>query len=196
MNAQFANLVMFVSALAVAAWSTPASADQLYDGQSWASVASDNRAQAVGDIITVLVFETASATNRVSTRSSKETSLSGGLSVGPIDEGGDFHLGGGFSGTGQVERSDRLVATMAGRVVEVLPNGDFVIEGRQAIFVNREQRTIDVRGQIRPVDISSNNTIASSRLANAQINYDGKGFVTRSAKPGVINRIFSFLGLG
>ena len=77
-----------------------------------------------------------------------------------------------------------------------MPNGDFLISGRQDIDVNGEARVVEVRGQIRPLDISPDNTIPSSRLANAQINYDGKGYVSRSGKPGIINRIFSFLGIG
>jgi flagellar L-ring protein precursor FlgH len=63
------------------------------------------------------------------------------------------------------------------------------------MLVNGEKRDIEIRGRIRPIDISSDNTIISSRLANAEINYDGEGFATRSAKPGLLNRIFSFLGL-
>jgi flagellar L-ring protein precursor FlgH len=85
---------------------------------------------------------------------------------------------------------------MAAQVVEVLPNGDFIVEGRQNLMINGEQRNIAVRGQIRQADISAENAITSSRLANAQINYDGKGWVSRSSKPGIINRIFSFLGIG
>jgi flagellar L-ring protein precursor FlgH len=174
----------------------PARADQLYTGGSWANIATDNRAQAIGDIITVLIFETASSRNSVRTRSNRETSLAGQIGVGGIDEGGALSLRGGFSGSGEVERSDRLMATMAAQIIDVLPNGDFVIAGRQDIDVNGEARTVDVRGQIRPVDISPDNTVPSSRLANAQINYDGKGYVSRSGKPGIINRIFSFLGIG
>lgn len=182
--------------LSLAALHAPAGAEQLYDGGKWANIAADDRAREVNDVITVMIFESASATNRVSNRSSKETSVAGGLQIGSIDEEGNFHLRGGYSGSGQVERTDRLMATMAGQVIEILPNGDFLIEGRQNIHVNGEMRTIDIRGQIRPSDISSDNTIPSWRLANAQINYDGKGFVSRSAKPGIINQIFSFLGIG
>lgn len=174
----------------------PASADQLYRGGNWPSVASDNRAQQVGDVIMVLISESASATNRVRNRSSKDTTLGGGIAVGSINEQADFQLKGGYSGTGEVERTDRFVARMAAQVVEVLPNGDFIVEGRQNLMINGEQRNIAVRGQIRQADISAENAITSSRLANAQINYDGKGWVSRSSKPGIINRIFSFLGIG
>lgn len=175
---------------------SPAAADQLYRGGNWPSLASDNRAQQVGDVIMVLISESASATNRVRNRSSKDTTLGGGIAVGGINEQANFHLRGGFNGAGEVERTDRFVARMAAQVVELLPNGDFIVEGRQNLMINGEQRNIAVRGQIRQADISSDNAIVSSRLANAQINYDGKGWVSRSAKPGLINRIFSFLGIG
>jgi flagellar L-ring protein FlgH len=185
-----------VLAAVIATDAGPARADQLYVGGNWANIATDTTAKAIGDIVTVLIFEAATATNSVRTRSSRETSLAGEIGVGGIDEGGALSLRGGFAGAGEVERKDRLVATMAAQVIEVLPNGDLVIAGRQDIDVNGEARTVEVRGQIRPIDISPDNTIASSRLANAQINYDGKGYVSRSGKPGIINRIFSFLGIG
>lgn len=194
---KFAHLTRcLVLAAAFATAAGPALADQLYTGGNWANIATDTKAKAVGDIVTVLIFEVATATNSVRTRSNRETSLTGEIGVGGIDEGGSLGLRGGFTGTGEVERKDRLAATMAAQVIEVLPNGDFVIAGRQDIDVNGEARVVEVRGQIRPFDISPDNTIPSSRLANAQINYDGKGYVSRSGKPGIINRIFSFLGIG
>lgn len=189
------SLVLVAIACGVSAASA-ARAEQLYKGDKWAGVASDNRAQAVGDVIMVLISESASATNRVRNNSKKDTSLSGGVSVGSIDERAELGLRGGYSGSGEVERTDRFVARMAARVVEILPNGDFLVEGKQNLFINGERRDIAVRGQIRQADITSDNSVASSRLANAEINYDGKGWVSRSAKPGLINRIFSFLGIG
>jgi flagellar L-ring protein precursor FlgH len=184
------------AALLAAASPAQVQADQLYTGNSWANVAADDKARAVGDIVTVLIFEAASASNRVESRSGRETTLSGGISAGSLGEDAALRLRGGYAGSGEVERSDRLAAIMAAQVVELAANGDLLIEGRQSIEVNGEVRLIAVRGQIRRVDIAPDNTVASSRLANAQINYDGKGFVSRSAKPGLINRIFSFLGLG
>lgn len=185
---------IFVACTAVLASS--AHAERLYQGDSWASVASDNKAREVGDIVTVIIYESASATNRVGTRSGKDTSLDGGLNVGGISESLSFGFDSKFRGIGETERSDRFVASMAAQVVEVLPNGDLVVVGQQNLFVNGERRDIAVRGRVRKVDITPENTVASSRLANAEINYDGKGYVTRSGKPGLINRIFSFLGIG
>lgn len=170
--------------------------EQLYDRDNWANLASDNRAHDVGDIVTVVIYESASATNRVGTRSGKNTTLDGNVGVAGVDETLSFGIGSGYRGLGETERSDRFVASMAAQVEEILPNGDFIITGSQNLIVNGETRDIKVRGQVRPIDIAPNNTVASSRLANAMINYDGEGFATRSAKPGLLNRIFSFLGIG
>ena len=148
-----APLIRYLLLGVIAAAPGAARADQLYAGGSWASIATDTRAQAVGDIVTVLIFEAASASNSVKTRSNRETSLGGEIGVGGIDEGGRLSLRGGFSGAGEVQRSDRLAATMAAQVIDVLPNGDFLIAGRQDIDVNGEARVVEVRGQIRPLDI-------------------------------------------
>lgn len=174
----------------------PAWAEQLYDRDNWANLASDNRAHDVGDIVTVVIYESASATNRVGTRSGKNTSLDGNIGVAGVNETLSFGIGSSYRGVGETERSDRFVASMAAQVEQILPNGDFIIVGSQNLVVNGEKRDIKVRGQVRPIDIAPNNTVASSRLANAMINYDGEGFATRSAKPGLLNRIFSFLGIG
>lgn len=171
-------------------------AEQLYSRDNWANLASDNKAKEVGDIVTVVIFESASATNRVGTRSAKDTSLDGSISTDGLNETLSFGIGGSYRGLGETERSDRFVASMAAQIEDVLPNGDFVIAGSQNLLVNGERRDIKVRGQVRAIDILPDNTVASSRLANAMINYDGKGYVTRSAKPGLLNRIFSFLGIG
>jgi flagellar L-ring protein precursor FlgH len=176
--------------------STQLSAEQLYSRDNWANLASDTRAREVGDIVTVVIFESASATNRVGTRSGKNTSIDGELGAGGVNESISFGVGGTYRGLGETERSDRFVATIAARIDEILPNGDFIVVGTQNLLVNGENRDIELRGQVRPIDISANNTVASSRLANAMINYDGEGFATRSAKPGLLNRIFSFLGIG
>ena len=187
--------VILASACILGCMAQPLLAEQLYDRDRSANLVTDNRPQQVGDIVTVVIFESASATNRVGTRSGKDTSLDGDLGVGSISETLSFGLGSSYRGIGETERSDRFAASLAAQVIEVLPNGDFIIEGRQNMLVNGEKRDIEIRGRIRPIDISSDNTIISSRLANAEINYDGEGFATRSAKPGLLNRIFSFLGL-
>lgn len=174
----------------------PLCAEDLYKGGNWPAVAADNKASGIGDTVTVVIYESASASNKVSNKSSKSTDIGGGLSAGPIDESGTLSFGGSYSGSGEVSRTEQFVARMTVTVIDQLPNGDFLVEGQQRLLVNGENRNIVVRGRLRRADINSDNNVLSSRIADAQINYEGKGFVSRSAKPGLLNRIFSFLGLG
>lgn len=185
-------LPMALLALAAA----PAAAEDLYKGGQFPAIASDIKAAGIGDAVTIVIFEAASASNRVTNRTSKKTQLDGGISAGSLNERGSLDFGGGFNGSGEVTRSEQLVARVTARVTGLAPNGDFLIEGQHNMLVNGEQRNIRIRGRIRPVDITSDNSVISSRIADAQIDFDGKGFVSRSAKPGLINRIFSFLGIG
>lgn len=173
-----------------------AKADDLYRSSNWPAMSSDRRASVAGDALTVVIFQAAEASNSAQNRSRKKTDLSGSFSAGSIDEAADLEFGGGYSGRGEVRRSERLVAQLTVLVEAVLPNGDFVVVGEQWMRVNGETTKIGVRGRVRQADITSQNTILSSRIADAQISYDGRGFVSRSAKPGLVNRLFNFLGLG
>jgi flagellar L-ring protein precursor FlgH len=173
-----------------------AQADDLYRGSNWASLSGDRKASQPGDILTVVIFQAAEATNSAQNSSRKKTDVAASLKAGGIDEGGSLEFGGGYSGRGEVRRSERLVTQITLTVREVLANGDLIVEGEQWMRINGETSRIGVRGRVRPADISAENSVLSSRIGDARISYDGRGFVSRSAKPGVINRIFSFLGLG
>ena len=175
---------------------TPAHAEQLFAGSAWAAVAADDKARAVGDTVTVLIYEAASASSKLQNNSSKKTDFGGSFAAGGIDESAKLQFGGTYAGKGEVVRTEQFVARMTAHVTGLAPNGDFLIEGTQQMLINGENTSIGVRGRIRPRDISADNVVLSSRLADAQINYDGKGFVSRSAKPGIVNRILSFLGIG
>lgn len=173
-----------------------AKADQLYSGGGWPAVAADDRARAVGDTVTVLIHQAASASSKLQKNSSRNTEFGGGVRGGSVDGSVSLDFGGNYGGKGELVRSEQFVARMSAEVVGLAPNGDFLIEGRQRMLINGETTSIGVRGRIRPQDISAGNAILSSRIADAQIDYDGKGFVSRSARPGIINRILSFLGIG
>lgn len=187
-----------LAALAVAC-PTIASAQSLYHRDSWPALASDRRAAAVGDILTVIVMENNTASNSVQTGTTRDSRLSANISAGHtgsgISEAGALGLGGSFAGNGQTARSGRMVAQLSVRVDAVYPNGDLAVSGAEALNINRERTNIRIRGRVRSADIAGDNTIPSNRLADAQIDYDGSGFVSRSARPGLFQRIFSFLGL-
>ena len=192
------NLIL--GAALLAALAAPAQAEDLYRGSSWASMSGDRKASEPGDILTVVIFQAAEATNSAQNSSRKKTDVGGkfGTTIGSgsIDESASLEFGGGYTGRGEVRRSERLVTQISLTVQEVLPNGDLIVQGEQWMRINGETSRIGVRGRVRPADINGDNAVLSSRIADARISYDGRGFVTRSAKPGIINRIFSFLGLG
>jgi len=189
-----ARIASAILLLAVA--SAAPAADDLYRGSNWPAMSGDRRASAAGDALTIVIFQAAEASNSAQNNSRKKTELGGSVGVGSIDETADLQFGGGYSGRGEVRRSERLVAQITVVVDQVLPNGDLAIVGEQWMRVNGEATKIAVRGRVRSADITSQNTILSSRIADAQISYDGRGFVSRSAKPGLVNRLFNFLGLG
>jgi len=171
-------------------------ADDLYRRDNWAAMASDRRASAVGDILTVVVLENSTAANTAQIGTRRGSRLSGDISAGTaLNESGSLGLSGQYDGTGQMSRSGRMVAQISVRVDTVYPNGDLGISGAQALNISGERTNIRIRGRVRPTDISGNNTVPSARIAEAVIDYDGTGFVSRSARPGLVQRIFRFLGL-
>ena len=106
-----------------------------------------------------------------------------------IGTGGLLALGGcgssdsGSSGQGSVKRSEELVTNVAAVVTQQLPNGNLVVEGKQEIRVNFEVRELIVAGIVRPEDIESDNTIDSSKMAQARIAYGGRGQITDVQQP-------------
>jgi flagellar L-ring protein precursor FlgH len=86
-------------------------------------------------------------------------------------------------GKGSVNRQEALQTNVAGVVTQVLPNGNLVIEGRQEIRVNFEIRELIVAGIVRPEDIESDNTIESTKIAQARIAYGGRGQITDVQQP-------------
>jgi flagellar L-ring protein FlgH len=176
--------------------SMPLAAENLYKPGNWPALASDRRAGQIGDIISVIVSENDQASNTVRKGSKKRSSVNGQIvAENALNESAGVNFGGSYNGQGENARADRMLAQLSVTVSNVLPNGDMMVTGSQNLKINGEQTLIKVSGRIRREDISSQNSIMSSRLADAVIDYDGKGFATRSAKPGIVTQIFSWLGL-
>ena len=159
-------------------------------------MATDRKAGDIGDALTVVVYEAAETTNSVRSDSKRNTQVGGAIRGGSLAEEASLQAGGGYTGGGAVQRSDKVIAQITVTVRAVLPNGDLVVAGEQNMRLNGESTLIGIEGRVRREDVLGDNRVLSSRLADARIVYNGRGFVARSARPGVIARVFRFLGLG
>lgn len=190
------HVVALCAAAALYAAAGPAGADDLFRDSQWAAMASDRSAAHIGDILTVIVYQSAEARNAAQNTSRTRRSFEGGLRSGSIDESASLSMDGSYSGQGEVRRSESFVTQISVTITDVLPNGDFLIAGEQQMRVNGERTTVRVRGRVRPADIHGGNQVLSTRVADAEISYDGRGFVSRNARPHLVHRLFSLLGLG
>ena len=164
----------------------------------------DVKAHAANDIVTIQINETASATNSANTSTQKNTNVTM-AAPGAFGLERSSHLdftklldasaGLTFAGQGTTTRSGQLQAWLSARVVEVLPNGDLVIEGTKDVTINREHQSMKIRGVIRQVDIASNNVVLSSAIAHMEVKFDGKGIVSDSSTPGFLTWLFTKLNL-
>ncbi|HMG52005.1 MAG TPA: flagellar basal body L-ring protein FlgH [Kofleriaceae bacterium] len=98
-----------------------------------------------------------------------------------------------FSGNGAVKREGTVTATLPVRVVQILPSGDLFVEGTKVVMVGEEEHHIYVSGLVRRVDIADDDTISSSRIADAEIEYTGRGDVSDTQRRGWLSRILSTL---
>ena len=159
---------------------------------------SDHRALYVGDIITIEIMEIASASNESSTEIKKEHDTEVGASgSGPLDfiplTGLNTETKNDYSGEGKTSRKGNLKAKMTARITHVLPNGNLLIEGSRVVDVNGEKQTTILTGVIRPQDISTNNSVFSYNIADAQITYSGRGAVQTAQRPGLFAKITNWI---
>ncbi|GLQ07403.1 flagellar basal body L-ring protein FlgH [Sneathiella chinensis] len=153
----------------------------------------DQRANQIGDILTVVVeiSDKAKLSNTTSTSRSASEAASAGSLLGlesqlskvlpeAVDPGSlaDLDSSHTVSGSGAVDRTETIEMEIAAIVMQILPNGNMVISGRQEVRVNFESRDLYVTGVVRPEDISSDNTIKSSKIAEARVAYGGRGHLT------------------
>jgi flagellar L-ring protein precursor FlgH len=98
-----------------------------------------------------------------------------------------------FEGSGSTTRKENLNATITAQVVDVLANGNLLIEGRRSVMVNNEDQIILLEGIVRPQDISANNIVYSAQIADARITYTGKGIISERQRPGWLMNILDYV---
>jgi len=171
----------------------------------------DGKARRVGDVVTIIVTETASASKQAATATGRTSEMSAGIpafmglqGVGLLANnlGGDLSrlidasASSTFDGSGSTSRKETLTATITAKVIDVLPNNNLRIEGRRNVKVNNEDQIVTVRGVIRQRDITAENTINSIYVADAQITYSGEGIISDRQKPGwlmnLVDKVWPF----
>ncbi len=162
------------------------------------SLYSDIKATKKGDIVTVIITEKTLASNSSKISTGKETKFStqGEEGTGGLDFIPGFsvsaNVGREHEGSGSTERRGSIIGRMAAVVEEVLDNGNLVIRGEKEILINDEKEILILTGVVRPEDVSTNNTIYSTDIANTHITYKGKGLVTSGTKPSIFARIIGW----
>lgn len=162
------------------------------------------KARRVGDIITIKIIETSSASNQASTKTSRKSGLSASIesffnaekrfpSVQPFFNPFSKVKGSmesDFDGFGSTKRSGALEAYITANVIEVMTNGNLKIKGSREVTVNNDNQLIALTGTIRPRDISPDNVILSTYISDAKISYSGSGVINDRQRPGWMVRIF------
>jgi flagellar L-ring protein precursor FlgH len=180
-----------------------APADSLWQKGQSRSIVADKRAFAVGDLLSIAVQETSTATKDNTTKTARQSSVDASISSflyspsasGLLTKGGklpamSFSGKQNFEGSGKINNSEQIIARIAVQVIDVLPNMNLVVEGRRLTSFSGETQEIILRGVVRPPDITANNTVFSYNVADATIRFISKGTVTDNQRKGWFMRIW------
>ncbi len=177
-------------------WPCVSEADSLYSPHSaFSNLYSDRRAAKVGDVLYIVITEIAQASQTVA----NETKNSSDLNMGPGKGWLDFIPLLGYRGStaaqssGKAARSEVFTARIAVTVVGVTPAGNLLVEGSRMVHLHHDKQIITLKGEVRPQDISADNTVPSYRVANASISYTGSDPLRPGKKVGIITRLFHWL---
>jgi flagellar L-ring protein precursor FlgH len=190
-----------------------------YEGSLWEERSSsfymDNTARRINDILTIKIDEISKASQQVSTKTSRDSSILASIAKflgSPLDFGLENLWGkdstgadlpfipeitssakSSHSGSGKITGSGKLSAEITAKVIEVMPNGNLIVEGRKEVTIDKEKRFIILSGIVRPEDVEFDNTVSSSKIADARIEYTGTGVISDKQSPGILHRVFDWV---
>jgi flagellar L-ring protein precursor FlgH len=164
----------------------------------YVALTSGGRAGRVGDIVTIQLVERtiASKSNAAGTQRGGSFGLTP-PSTGPLSlfSPSDIGMGGDseFKGKGEASQSNQLAGEISVTIAEVYPNGTMLVKGEKLLTLNRGDERVQISGLIRAIDISPDNRVASTRVADANIRYVGTGEIARASRQGWLQRFFSII---
>ncbi|NVE01295.1 flagellar basal body L-ring protein FlgH [Massilia sp. BJB1822] len=173
----------------------PLHATSLYQPATYQPFTSDLRPRRVGDLITVMVYESASASTAANTSAGRDAGVGFDL-LGPgKGYAGHAKTNNQLDGRGRTVREGRVLAQLTVSIREITPNGELVVGGEQLLEVNNEKQQIRIEGRVRPQDVSDANVVLSTRIADAKISYAGQGDLADMQRPGWWHRFLTLFGL-
>lgn len=183
-------------ALALCLGAHHAAAANLFDEARYRPLTADRKAHAVGDALTVLIYENTTAAAAADTSAGHDAGIHLAVRTPSRGREAGLSLRNEFDGRGATQRSGRVLAQLTVIVREKLPNGDLVLAGTQTLEINNERQTIRIEGRVRPNDITESNTVLSTRVADARISLSGDGVVSENQRPSWWQRLLTLFNLG
>lgn len=169
--------------------------DSLYRPDTFQSLTSDLRARRVGDLITVMVYESASASSTANTSAGRDAGV--GLDVQGTGKSwaAGINANNQMDGRGRTQREGKVLAQITVVIRAIGERGDLTISGEQLVDINNESQQISIEGQVRPQDVSDTNIVLSTRVANARIRYSGQGDLADKQRPAWWQRFLTLFGV-
>jgi flagellar L-ring protein FlgH len=178
---------------------TTATSGAIYHADHDTSIFENSTARLVGDTVTILLVESTNASKTSKTSTSKATSLD---LPAPVILGNPVTIKGNpigasmdhkstFAGSGDSAQGNTLNGQITVTVAKRLPNGNLLVRGQKWLTLNQGSEFVRIQGIVRPIDIAADNSIASSKVADAMISYGGNGALADSNAPGLLSRFFN-----
>ncbi len=175
----------------------------IYAASSGLDLYADSRAKKIGDIVLVRIVEISKANKEANTKTERESTVTGGvaslfgLETWLADNNHRFRpsltelqakLTNDFEGKGKTNRKSNVTATISARVIDITTDGNLNIRGYQEVKVNDETQHIILSGIVRPQDVAQDNSVLSTHVADARIEYSGQGTLGDKQRPGWMAR--------
>ena len=173
-----------------------AAAESLWSDAGYShNIFADRKAREVGDILTIVISESTTTSISKSNSNSKngKTSLAAGIGIFDFLKAASASGSDSFSAKGASADTNKVTGNVTVTVVNVQPNGNMTVEGTQSIWQNRDEHKITFRGVCRQDDVTSLNTIPSTKIADATVRFDGKGPLNAKQRQGILTQVFNFL---
>ena len=165
------------------------------DNAPTASLYGDRKARAVGDVLTIIINESSSASREGKAENSKSSSsnVEAGVGMFTFLNNASFGSSDNFDAQGKISNTNKVNGMITVTVTEVRPNGNLIVSGVQSIKQNGEEQKITLIGTVRPDDIRPDNSVLSNYVADATLRIDGKGPIARKQRQGILSQILNFV---